>query len=172
MRKASKPMALASSASWSVRGTRFGSRAHPRRASIAVRLRGRSLTLQLGPVAYGIFDCRKAETKLSLPHDQFCASACEGDWRRPGAAALRVKGREKFLSAKIQRNPLKKRFGRDCPRFAQYQRTYPEGRGKTAPLIHKGFSHAPPSPLSAQMRHLTTVHHASFWPRCADPKPS
>jgi hypothetical protein len=49
--------------------------------------------------------------------------------------------------------------------------TYPEGEGKTAPLIHKGFSHAPPSPLSAQMRHLTTVHHASFWPRCADPKP-
>ena len=27
--------------------------------------------------------------------------------------------------------------------------TYPEGEGKTAPLIHKGFSRAPPSPLSA-----------------------
>ena len=39
-----------------------------------------------------------------------------------------------------------------CRRAAQIcaiSMAYPEGEGKTAPLIHKGFSGAPPSPWRA-----------------------
>ena len=55
------------------------------------------------------FDCRKSENELSSSHEQSCASACP---RTAGASldasAAAAKGREKFLSAKIPRNPLKR----------------------------------------------------------------
>jgi hypothetical protein len=49
--------------------------------------------------------CRKSEIRLCSPDEQSCASTAGSP---PADAAATAKGREKFPSAKIQRNPLKR----------------------------------------------------------------
>src|ERR1700733_9077613 len=58
--------------------------------------------------ARATISCRKSEIRVSLPHEQSCASA----WPkiacfRPGVLSTPEKGARNFLSAKKPRNPLK-----------------------------------------------------------------
>ena len=61
-------------------------------------------------------------------------------------APLNNEVRSKFFRRKIPYNPLKSLDSDEISEICAISRTYPEGEGNTAPLIHKGFSPAPPSP--------------------------